>query len=120
MSMCLAPTMYGAGINGKIGEALAFGIPVVTTPLGALAYGLEHRKTAMIAKDSKEFIDSINELIISSTIIAFDEYYNYDKENEGWKEHEYKAFQEYVEKYNRKFEYIARTNREQVVVKIVR
>jgi len=69
MSMCLAPTMYGAGINGKIGEALAFGIPVVTTPLGALAYGLEHRKTAMIAKDSKEFIDSINELMRDSLLV---------------------------------------------------
>jgi O-antigen biosynthesis protein len=31
----LAPLRYGAGVKGKIGEALAVGTPVVTTPVGA-------------------------------------------------------------------------------------
>jgi GT2 family glycosyltransferase/glycosyltransferase involved in cell wall biosynthesis/tetratricopeptide (TPR) repeat protein len=31
----VAPLRYGAGMKGKIGEALAAGLPVVTTPIGA-------------------------------------------------------------------------------------
>lgn len=31
----LAPLRFGAGVKGKIGEALAVGTPVVTTPVGA-------------------------------------------------------------------------------------
>jgi len=73
-----------------------------------------------IYSSTKTIFDNINELIIENTIIVFDEYYNYANEHEGWKEHEYKAFQEFIEKYNRKYEYIARTNREQIVVKILK
>jgi len=31
----LAPLTYGAGLKGKVTQALAFGLPVVTTPVGA-------------------------------------------------------------------------------------
>src|SRR5205814_10715677 len=31
----VAPLRYGAGVKGKIGEALAHGLPVVTTTVGA-------------------------------------------------------------------------------------
>ena len=31
----LAPITFGAGIKGKIGHASCFGIPTITTPLGA-------------------------------------------------------------------------------------
>ena len=31
----VAPLRFGAGINGKIGESMAYGLPVVTTPTGA-------------------------------------------------------------------------------------
>ncbi|MBD0330087.1 MAG: glycosyltransferase [Thermoleophilia bacterium] len=31
----VAPLRYGAGMKGKVGHALAFGLPVVTTPIGA-------------------------------------------------------------------------------------
>lgn len=63
MSICLAPILYGAGMNGKIGEALAFGIPVVTTNYGAKPYGIEHHKTGMIANTENEYIDNINVLL---------------------------------------------------------
>jgi glycosyltransferase involved in cell wall biosynthesis len=33
--VCLAPIRFGAGIKGKIADAWAAGVPVVTTPLGA-------------------------------------------------------------------------------------
>lgn len=32
---CLAPIRFGAGIKGKVADAWAAGIPVITTPLGA-------------------------------------------------------------------------------------
>lgn len=33
--VAVAPLRYGAGMKGKVGEALAAGVPVVTTPIGA-------------------------------------------------------------------------------------
>ncbi len=33
--VCVAPLRFGAGIKGKIADAWAAGIPVVTTPIGA-------------------------------------------------------------------------------------
>lgn len=49
----VAPLRFGAGINGKIGEALAHGLPVVTTALGAAGLGLRDGEEALIA-DSPE------------------------------------------------------------------
>lgn len=63
MNILLAPILYGAGMNGKIGEALAFGIPVVTTSLGAKPYELEHKKNAMISDDEGSFIDSVKQIL---------------------------------------------------------
>lgn len=62
MNMLLTPVLYGAGINGKIGEALAFGVPVVTTPLGAKPYNLQHKNTAMVANNPGEFIDCVRKV----------------------------------------------------------
>jgi O-antigen biosynthesis protein len=63
MTICLAPTFYGAGINGKIGEALSFGIPVITTTMGAVPYGLKHKESVMIADNAEDFIDCVNEIL---------------------------------------------------------
>ena len=51
----VAPLRYGAGMKGKIGEAMALGLPVVTTSIGAEGMGLVHEKTAFITDDPKEF-----------------------------------------------------------------
>lgn len=58
----VAPLRFGAGVNGKIGEALSYGLPVVTTPLAAEGLGLTHGKDAMIAQDPKEFAESVLEV----------------------------------------------------------
>lgn len=65
---------------------------------------------------TKDVLMNIDPLIRKGTIILFDEYYNYNKEY--WKEHEYKAFMEYVKKYNKRFEYLGRTDMFQVWIKI--
>ena len=51
----IAPLRYGAGMKGKIGEAMAHGLPVVTTSVGAEGMGLVHGETALIADTPEEF-----------------------------------------------------------------
>src|ERR1700730_7197770 len=45
----IAPLRYGAGMKGKVGEALAAGLPIITTSVGAEGMDLEDGKTARIA-----------------------------------------------------------------------
>jgi glycosyltransferase involved in cell wall biosynthesis len=55
----VAPLRFGAGLKGKIGQALAAGLPVVTTSIGAEGFGLRHEETAMIADDPERFAESV-------------------------------------------------------------
>lgn len=53
--------------------------------------------------------------IVPGTIILFDEYFNYP----GWRLHEYKAFQEYLARAGRRYEYLGFVpDHQQVCVKI--
>lgn len=59
----VAPLRYGAGVKGKIGQALEFGLPVVTTTIGAEGMGLQDKITACISDESpKDFAKKILEL----------------------------------------------------------
>jgi GT2 family glycosyltransferase/glycosyltransferase involved in cell wall biosynthesis len=49
------PLTYGAGMKGKVGEALSWGLPVVTTSIGAEGMDLKDGETAMVADDPKAF-----------------------------------------------------------------
>ncbi|MGO8677455.1 MAG: glycoside hydrolase family 99-like domain-containing protein [Limisphaerales bacterium] len=52
----VAPLRYGAGMKGKIGEALAHGLPVVTTAIGAEGMGLKSGECgALVADDPETF-----------------------------------------------------------------
>lgn len=63
---------------------------------------------------TKTIFEMLKNQIVSGTVITFDEYFNYP----GWQEGEYKAFMEFIAWSGLEFEYIARTNHEQVAVKI--
>ncbi len=65
-----------------------------------------------IYSSTKCILTAIDPLLVAGSVLVFDEYYNY----EAWRDHEYKAFVEYVEEFDRRFEYVARTQHEQVVV----
>ncbi len=59
----VAPLRYGAGMKGKIGEAMAHGVPVVTTPVGAQGMGLTDRKNVMISDSPQHFAAAVVELL---------------------------------------------------------
>ncbi|MCO5545553.1 glycosyltransferase [Xylella fastidiosa] len=50
----LAPLRFGAGVKGKISEALAYGLPVVTTPEGAEGMYLRSGMDALISRDAED------------------------------------------------------------------
>lgn len=58
----VAPLRFGAGIKGKVGEAMAHGIPVVTTSIGAEGFGITHGFDVMIANDPQSFAGAIEQL----------------------------------------------------------
>ncbi|NUM88477.1 MAG: glycosyltransferase [Bdellovibrionales bacterium] len=58
----VAPILFGAGMNGKIGEAIAAGVPVVTTHLGADGMRLRHEEHCLVARTGEEFARAIQRL----------------------------------------------------------
>jgi GT2 family glycosyltransferase len=55
----VAPLRYGAGMNGKVGHALAYGVPTVTTSVGAAGFALTDGSDALIADDVATFAQAI-------------------------------------------------------------
>lgn len=57
-SLVIAPLRYGGGVKGKVIEAMAKGIPLVSTPIGA--QGLHTPEVMMfLASDADEFADAV-------------------------------------------------------------
>lgn len=55
----VSPLRYGSGMKGKVGQALSYGLPVVTTPIGAEGIGLEHGHSAFVADDAESFAAAV-------------------------------------------------------------
>jgi glycosyltransferase involved in cell wall biosynthesis len=55
----VAPLRFGAGVKGKIGDALSFGLPVVTTDVGAEGMGFKNGNQVMIANSPGEFAAAV-------------------------------------------------------------
>jgi hypothetical protein len=64
-------------------------------------------------ESTKCVFEQLGERIVPGTVIVFDEYFNYP----NWQEHEFQAFQEFVEQYQVRYAYLAYA-RFQVAVKI--
>ncbi|MGB9697807.1 MAG: glycosyltransferase [Thermodesulfobacteriota bacterium] len=58
----VSPLRYGAGMKGKIGEALSWGLPVVTTSVGAEGMELIDGEDALIADSPEEFAEKVVQL----------------------------------------------------------
>ena len=57
--LSVAPLRYGAGIKGKIITSLAFGVPVVTTTIGAEGMEVEHGEDILITDTREAFADAV-------------------------------------------------------------
>lgn len=58
----IAPLRYGAGVKGKVGTAIAFGVPVVATSIAAEGMHLTHQQNVLIADNPEDFADAIVQL----------------------------------------------------------
>lgn len=59
---------YGGGMKGKIGQALALGLPTVNTTISAEGIGLVDGETALIADDPDSFADAVYRLYTDETL----------------------------------------------------
>jgi len=68
----VSPLRYGAGMKGKIGQSMSFGLPVVTTEVGAEGIGLKDDETALIADTVDDFSQAVirlyNDEVLWNTI----------------------------------------------------
>ena len=55
----VAPLRYGAGMKGKIGQSMGFGLPVVTTSIGAEGMGLIDGEHILIADSPAAFARAV-------------------------------------------------------------
>jgi O-antigen biosynthesis protein len=63
-----APLRYGAGMKGKIGQSLAFGLPVVTTPIGTEGMKLRDGHDIVIAQEPAAFAEGCLRLLRDDTL----------------------------------------------------
>ena len=55
----MAPLRYGAGMKGKVGEALATGLPVVLTSVAAEGMGLVDGEHVLVADTAEAFAAAV-------------------------------------------------------------
>jgi len=59
MRVSVAPLRYGAGIKGKIGTAMAVGLPVVATSLAAEGMSLSDGENILVADGAEDFANTV-------------------------------------------------------------
>ena len=64
----IAPLRFGAGMKGKVGEALAYGLPVVATSIAAEGMGLQHGVHLLVSDDPADFANCLVDLYQNSTL----------------------------------------------------
>ncbi|MCX5848707.1 MAG: glycosyltransferase [Deltaproteobacteria bacterium] len=62
MRVSVAPLRFGAGIKGKIGSAMAVGLPVVATSLATEGMSLTDGETILVADDPEIFAQKVSRL----------------------------------------------------------
>ncbi|MCB1706647.1 MAG: glycosyltransferase [Halioglobus sp.] len=55
----VSPLLHGAGVKGKIGQSFSYGLPVVTTSIGAEGMQLTHGLNALIADSETAFANNV-------------------------------------------------------------
>ncbi len=60
--LTVAPLRYGAGVKGKIITSLSYGVPVVTTSIGAEGMGLVNNEDVLVEDSPEKFASSVVKL----------------------------------------------------------
>jgi len=58
----VAPLRYGAGMKGKIGQSLEYGLPIISTHIGVEGMGLIDGHNVLLAETASNFANKILEL----------------------------------------------------------
>jgi glycosyltransferase involved in cell wall biosynthesis len=69
-AVSVAPLRFGAGLKGKVGEAMSFAVPVVTTSVGAEGFGIESGIHALVADDASDFASAVMRLLRDPELAA--------------------------------------------------
>ena len=64
----IAPMTIGTGLQNKLIEAMALGIPCITTSLANNALKAENNESIIVANNTAEMIDSIHTLLTNNTL----------------------------------------------------
>ena len=64
----VAPLRFGAGMKGKVGEAMSAGIPVVASEVAAEGCGFKNGEDVLMAHNSAEFADMIITLYTNESL----------------------------------------------------
>lgn len=62
-TVSVAPLRFGAGMKGKVGEAMSLGLPVVTTGVGAEGFGLTHGVNVLTGDTPEAFAEHVIRLL---------------------------------------------------------
>lgn len=62
MDIALTPSLFGAGMQQKIFEPLARGIPTITSPRGLAVYPFKDGEHLLLAENTKDFVKALGEL----------------------------------------------------------
>jgi len=57
--LSVAPLRFGAGVKGKINQSMSFGVPVVSTSIGAEGMYLTHEENVLLADAPREFAQQV-------------------------------------------------------------
>jgi glycosyltransferase involved in cell wall biosynthesis len=66
--MLVVPLRFGGGTRLKILEALARGVPVVSTPLGCEGLGLVHERDVIVAEGPVALAAAIDRLLVDDEL----------------------------------------------------
>ena len=61
--VAVAPLRFGAGLKGKVGEALSYGVPLVLTTIAAEGMDVVHEQHVLVHDDVEGFASSVVRLI---------------------------------------------------------
>jgi glycosyltransferase involved in cell wall biosynthesis len=67
-ALSIAPLRYGAGVKGKVNQALSFGLPVVGTPVALEGMGLIDREHVLMAGEPESFALAMAEAYLDEAL----------------------------------------------------